>query len=116
MIRFFIYVLLFSLTVVKVSAEGIEMNGEPEKTTAVEEKAAEISLENTQQPEVTLKVYSMNNVLFIETNSEDIIFIFTDKGDLKKEITPTGALIALPMSRGTYIVKVGNLSRRVVVR
>lgn len=117
MIRFFIYVLLFSLTVIgKVAAEGMEMSGQPEKTTVTERKATDDSPENKQEAEITLKAYSMNSVLFIETNSEEAILIFTEAGDLKEEITPTGSLIALPMSRGTYMVKTGNLSRRVIVR
>jgi len=114
--RLFIYGVLFSFAISSVWAEENEVNGEPDKTNAIEVKTTDISSNTAEQTEIFLKVYSMNNVLFIETNSEETIYIFTENGKLKKELTPTGGLIAVPMSRGTYVVKVGDLSRQVVVR
>lgn len=65
---------------------------------------------------VYLKTYSMNSMLFVETDATGNIYVYDLKGDLKKEVAINERVIAIPISRGTYRIKVGEESNEVTVR
>lgn len=111
--RLFVHIVVFSLATTAVWAEGREIKAEPARVEKT--KTTENPIRNAE-PKVLLKAYSMNSLLFVETNSEDHVSVFNEKGKLERKVSPTGVLIAFPLSRGTYTVQTGDLSEQVVVR
>lgn len=71
---------------------------------------------STKKTEPALKVYSMNSLLYIETDATDKLYIYDSKGVLIMEYKPIGTIDAIPMSKGTYTVRVDDVSREVVVK
>lgn len=119
--RLLVFTFILSLTIGSVWAEIEQSTVGTQKTvkakageSANREKKAESN--ESSRAKVTLKVYSMNGLLFVDTNSTYPVTILKENGNLEREVTPTGVLMAFPMSRGTYIVRTGELSDKVVVR
>ncbi|MDF9830058.1 hypothetical protein [Parabacteroides sp. PF5-6] len=119
--RLLVHILVFSFALPAAWAEGGEVASNAAKTVvtkATEMKARTEQAAGKEQAAspLTLKTYSMNSLLFVETNSEHPVSVLTADGKLEREVSPTGVLMAIPVSRGTYTVKTGNLSERVVVK
>lgn len=119
--RLLVHILVFSLAATGAWAEGREVTSNAAKTVATKATETTVRVEQTASVDnapskITLKTYSMNSLLFVETNSEQPVSILKSDGKLEREVSPTGVLMAFPMSRGTYTVKTGDLSERVVVR
>lgn len=120
--RLLAHILVFSLAATGVWAEGGEEAANSGKAVATQATetilAAKPSTAGKEQvaPAISLKTYSMNSLLFVETNSEHPVSVHKENGKMEREVSPTGVLMAFPLSRGTYIVKTGDLSERVVVK
>jgi hypothetical protein len=122
---------LFILTLIVFFVSGpalVSANESPEKDgvekamltskaepaiTPTENKAEESEQKSSDK---LISVYSMNRVLYVETTESAKILVYSLTDDYKETRIATGTLTVFPASRGTYIVEVGEDSKKVVVR
>lgn len=77
----------------------------------------ELSEVKAKKEETKVSFSSVNGVLFVET--EDLpatLYIYTLKGTLLAQHTLTEQTSAFPLSRGTYLVRVGDEKQEVRIR
>lgn len=61
-------------------------------------------------------VWAANGAINVQTMVATDVYIYTITGQLSKRLKVAAGETAVPVSRGLYIVRLGNIARKVVVR
>lgn len=94
-------------------ADSIFLRGEDRLTIRNSKQTGSVS-DNFSLEEQT--VWSSNGLIYIRSAEVVDVQVYTITGQLTKQLKVTGGEMVIPVPKGLYIVRLGNVVRKVVVR